>query len=191
MLCLKRESWYLSPKSKATVYSLFQSKNSRMINRKRAGDENSFLPSTSSIALWEPLLDQICSIQEEFTGVLVSRIISVLTTEKDLGKEELSLEIVDQTFELCLSRWAYWIVQREHDDDSLRREAITALVLALGPFNVSGKTPSVMLYLSKHPKCGSIFHAERQHFFQHLSRRTRARRACTLLSFLIALFLQK
>ena len=100
------------------------------------GQEDVFLPSSSSIALWEPLLQHLSSVQPDFPDILASRIISHITLDSDSASMELTMETGDNTFEQCLARWAYQIVQTceaEDSDTSVRQAAIGSLILTLGP----------------------------------------------------------
>ena len=108
------------------------------ISRKRSFPTDSFSPPNSSVTLWAPLLARIRSNHPIFPFALVQRIIAFLLLEShslDSHSDEFSRP--DILFDMCLARWAFWIIDswdvNEEFEIDFRRDVTVALVNALGP----------------------------------------------------------
>lgn len=100
--------------------------------RKRAFPSESFSPPRSSIEIWSHLLGHLQSRHRMFSAVLISRIIGYLS-HTDTSSDEGSRP--DVSAEMCLARWAFWIVNfsENNSETDLRRDVVVALLNSLGP----------------------------------------------------------
>jgi ribosomal biogenesis protein LAS1 len=107
-------------------------------NRKRLFPLDSFSPPNSSVALWVPLLGHIRSNHPTFPFALVQRIIAFLLSDSP-NLETLSDELghPDTLFDMCLARWAFWIINSWNVDEEFevdfKRDVTVTLVNFLGP----------------------------------------------------------
>jgi ribosomal biogenesis protein LAS1 len=136
--------WYHCPRGKSTNQVILQSKRLSpffLFCRKRSFPVDSFSPPNSSVTLWAPLIAQVRSNHPSFSFVLVQRIIFSLLSESsapDTHFDELNRP--DISFDLCLARWAFWIIDSWDIDAELdfdfKRDVTVTLVNALGPGSV-------------------------------------------------------
>ncbi|KAJ7071478.1 Las1-like-domain-containing protein [Mycena amicta] len=102
--------------------------------KKRVFPEDAFYPPAAAVAVWTPLLYELTSTHPELRSILVNRIIARLTA--DIPQEEIVSISVDTTHDVCLARWAFWIIENLSpnlaDTDS-RKEALATLIIGLGP----------------------------------------------------------
>ncbi|KAF7971829.1 hypothetical protein HWV62_19837 [Athelia sp. TMB] len=104
--------------------------------KKRLFSADSFLPPSSSLTLWTPLLTQIYSEHPSFPYVLVQRILAtMLSTSADVSGEDTR---PDPSFDMCLARWAFWAIDTwdvvfEESELDIKRDVVVTLVNALGP----------------------------------------------------------
>jgi len=128
-----------------------------LICRKRALASGSFVPATSILHIWTPLLTHVQTLHPALPSTLVSRITAHLLSRPDassdttdFGSETVLLNSEgtkqDISYDRCLAGWANWLVDMlgssgdESEDTDLRREDVVAyLAAALGPMK---KTPS-------------------------------------------------
>lgn len=106
--------------------------------KKRLFPLESFSPPNYSVALWAPLLGHIRSNHPTFPFALVQRIIIFLLSNSP-DQETLADELgrPDTLFDMCLARWAFWIIGSWNIDEEfevdLKRDVTVTLVNFLGP----------------------------------------------------------
>ncbi|KIM84629.1 hypothetical protein PILCRDRAFT_96750 [Piloderma croceum F 1598] len=106
--------------------------------KKRLFSLDSFSPPNSSVALWAPLLGHIRSNHPTFPFALVQRIIAFLLSDSP-DPETLPDELgrPDALFDMCLARWAFWIIDSWNFDEEFevdfKRDVTVTLVNFLGP----------------------------------------------------------
>ncbi|KAG5653504.1 hypothetical protein H0H81_012714 [Sphagnurus paluster] len=103
--------------------------------KKRDFPADSFTPPKFSILLWTSLLHHLQSLHSEFYAVLAGRIVLTLLAERDAKESQVEVQL-DSSYELCLARWAFWVVEAWEADDShdfdLRKEVTVLLMQSLG-----------------------------------------------------------
>ncbi|KAF7320001.1 hypothetical protein MKEN_00784000 [Mycena kentingensis (nom. inval.)] len=99
--------------------------------KKRVFPKDAFLPPPAAVAIWTPLLTELSETHSDFASVLVNGIIAQLTTQ--LAEEEIVSVSVDDTYDACLARWAFWMLEKLSPDREAKKTALVALVTSLGP----------------------------------------------------------
>jgi ribosomal biogenesis protein LAS1 len=110
--------------------------------KKRIFPNDSFLPPDSSLALWTPLLNNLRSHHPTLPYVLAHRIIGFLlseSTSSEIQSNEPNRS--DASFDMCLARWAFWIIDSwevDDDDDNIdfKRDVTATIFTALGPGSI-------------------------------------------------------
>jgi ribosomal biogenesis protein LAS1 len=117
----------------------------KCIRRKRVFSSDSFAPPKDSISLWTPLLKHLQSYHQDLPSTLANHIISHLVTGHqkldtliDCDQETVDAARRDESFDMCIARWAWWIVDSwaVEDDDpdlNLRKDIVVTLITSLGP----------------------------------------------------------
>jgi ribosomal biogenesis protein LAS1 len=100
--------------------------------------DDSFSPSTMSLLLWTPLLEHLQSHHPDLRSALSNRIISRLLEEPvPVGRLTPEPAHTDPSFDMCIARWAWWMIESWNVDDDattdLKRDVVSTLVIALGP----------------------------------------------------------
>jgi ribosomal biogenesis protein LAS1 len=125
------------------------------LRRKRVFPSDSFAPPKDSISLWIPLLKHLQSYHQDLPSTLANHIISHLVTGNqkldtivDYDQETVDAARRDESFDMCIARWAWWIVDSRavEDDDpdlNLRKDIVVTLITSLGPDASADKKPSV------------------------------------------------
>ncbi|KAG6891085.1 hypothetical protein C0995_014175 [Termitomyces sp. Mi166 len=101
--------------------------------KKRDFPQDTFLPPKFSVQLWTPLLQHLQSFHSGFYPTLAGRIISTLLPESENSDDVQR----DSSYDICIARWAKWIVDASSEYDSetghdLRREMALTLMQSLG-----------------------------------------------------------
>jgi ribosomal biogenesis protein LAS1 len=112
--------------------------------RKRVFPVESFFPPKCSILIWTPLLAHLQSHHPDLPFVLADHIITHLLSDAPESAR-------DQSFELCLARWAFWIIEAWSFDDAeldLKKDVTATFVTALGPSmkDLSSDRKSYVIY---------------------------------------------
>lgn len=124
------------------ILKLYKQLNFGFLNfrRKRSFPINSFLPPNFSVTLWGPLLIQVRSNHPAFPSILVQRIITFLLSESpapDTHSDGVQADGSDILFDMCLARWAYWVIDSSDNDEGFdvdfKRDVAVTLLNALGP----------------------------------------------------------
>jgi ribosomal biogenesis protein LAS1 len=107
------------------------------LSRKRDFPSDQFHPPLFSVQLWAPLLQHIQSLHPGFFCVLANHTVFVLLTDREALVEDPTRLQPDQTYEMCLARWALWSIEaweRENQDPgrNLRKEITSGLIQSLG-----------------------------------------------------------
>lgn len=107
--------------------------------RKRIFPSDSFSPPEFSLALWTPLLNNLRFHHPTFPSVLVHRIIGFLLSEPSTSEAQSNEPgRSDISFDMCLARWAFWIVDswdvdEEDSEIDFTRDVAVTMFTALGP----------------------------------------------------------
>jgi ribosomal biogenesis protein LAS1 len=110
--------------------------------RKRTFPTDAFYPPKFSIELWSPLLADLHSLHPDFPMILSNKVISYLLA--DVPQPDLVLIAVDTTYDVCLARWAMWMIdtwdaENSESDLDLKKDAIVSLITGLGPGSSSDR----------------------------------------------------
>ncbi|KAF5337088.1 hypothetical protein D9611_003451 [Ephemerocybe angulata] len=102
--------------------------------KKRANPIDTFLPPSSSVAIWAPMLEFIQLQHTDFALVLATRVCSQLIMPEASSGDQIELESkLDASYLSCLARWAKWAVDTFAGSyQDLRKEVITQLLQELG-----------------------------------------------------------
>ncbi|KAF8557355.1 Las1-domain-containing protein [Imleria badia] len=125
-----------------------------------------FLPTAASLALWTPLLAQLCETHAAFPSVFISRIISVLLDvlmgpDMDINIIELDSKSLHRSalYSEYLARWVTWAArtwtdESEHGID-LRREVILQVAPIFIPGHNCGPEAKILNELLQAVSVGS------------------------------------
>jgi ribosomal biogenesis protein LAS1 len=112
-------------------------------NRKRQFPTDSFSPPKFTIAVWTPLLEHLRSHHPDLAYALTNRILFYLLTDPEevateIGATSLDTSSSDLSYNICIARWAVWIIDSWGEDClesgfDIRKETIINLITALGP----------------------------------------------------------
>jgi ribosomal biogenesis protein LAS1 len=98
--------------------------------KKRIFPVDTFLPPRFSVLLWTPLLSHLQSHHPDLPSVLADHIINLLLSN---GGPQAELKRDDFSFDMCLARWVFWIIDEWSDGFDLKKDVMTTFVTALGP----------------------------------------------------------
>jgi ribosomal biogenesis protein LAS1 len=123
---------------------------------------DSFSPPNLSVTLWTPLLGHIRSNHPTFPFVLVQRIIILLLSDPpDPEPHSDDLSRPDISFDMCLARWAFWIIDSWEVDEEFeidfKRDITVTLVNALGPGSTeTARDKKACVYTSSIDQCADL-----------------------------------
>ncbi|KAL4080056.1 Las1-like-domain-containing protein [Scleroderma yunnanense] len=119
-----------------------------LAKKKRRAPPEPYLPTTTSIALWTPLLNQLRDHHPIFPSVFVSRAVSTLLrgpTQSGISTMDIEDEdsARDATYDEYLARWVVWAIQTWEDSSGSENHLRKELLLSLSPSLVPGKSTPV------------------------------------------------
>ena len=151
--CWRRGYWSRFLKSEKKSLPNFVFYPHLYTRRKRIFPTNSFSPPKTSLQLWTPLLLRLQSRHSDLPSTLINRIVSHLLPDRRLldGNATIGTSRRDDSFDMCIARWAWWIVQSwnvvdDETDFNLKKDTIIMLITALGPETTANENAYVLCH---------------------------------------------
>ncbi|KAF7306587.1 hypothetical protein MIND_00450000 [Mycena indigotica] len=124
-----KEHWALDRLSEAL---LDKSGLVPLSKKKRTFPKDEFKPPPYAVTVWSGLLREVAATHPDLQFRLTNRIITHLTCP--LPEEDIVAIAVDTTYDECLARWAFWILENlPPPSRDAKKDALVALITGLGP----------------------------------------------------------
>lgn len=114
--------------------------------RKRIASEDTFIPSQASIVLWEPFIQHIQNIHQDFPMILCLRFSRILV-QRFCSTPDAASNKSDLSYDEYLARWINWMIEATRQQlPELRKEVVVFLIQLMGceiPSTTAPQTLSV------------------------------------------------